>query len=190
MGRGPGRRSSEADAAIRRRLAYEKSCMGWPQPRIAEHLGVSQQQVSYDLKAYRKSLTPLDREEMRREHHERAQMMRIKLEELITLAGAPVTAGKDGTVVYDPESGEVVRDYAGQVAAIRELRAWDERTAKLADLDEKINRTESAVDVTVHGSVDDELNALAAELRLNDAGPSTKAYPDGDHEESTVDQEA
>lgn len=163
-----GRRSSEAEAALRRRLAFEKSCMGWPQQRIADHLGVSQQQISTDLADYRKGLTPLDREEMRREHHERARMMREKLEALIALSGAPVTAGKDGFVVRDPDTEEVVRDYGGQVAAIRELRAWDERTAKLADLDEKVSRTEQHVDVTVHGSVDDELNALAAELRLND----------------------
>jgi len=168
----PGRRSSDAEAALRRRLAWEKSCMGWTQERIAALLGVTQSQISTDLSEYRKGLSPIDREELRRQHHERVRMANEKLFQLTQLDATPVTAGKDGLVVRDPETGDVVRDYGGQVAAWRELRMWAEREAKLADLDEKINRTEATVDVTVHGSVDDELNALAAELRLNDPAPA------------------
>lgn len=162
------RRNGETQAAIRRRLAWEKSCQGWSQQRIADHLGVTQQQISVDLAQYRASLTPLDREEMRRQHHEQLRMMRERMFELTELEGSPLTAGKDGDVVYDPETGGIARDYGGRIAATREWRMLLDREAKLADLDEKINRTETTVDVTVHTSVDAELESLAAELGLND----------------------
>lgn len=164
-----GRRSTEDEAALRRRIAWDKSCRGWSQYRIAAHLGVSQQQISDDLARYRKDMTPIDREELRRQHHDQLAIMREKLDELAAMEGAPVTAGKDGFVVIDPATGKIVRNYDGRVAAIKEWRMVLDRQAKLADLDENVKRTEATVDVTVHGSVDAELQELARELGLNDA---------------------
>lgn len=181
-----GRRSSERDAAIRRRLAWEKSIMGWTQYRIADHLGVSQQQIHDDLKKYRSELTPVDREKLRQDQHARAEFVREKLDELIAMNGAPLTAGKDGDVVLDPETGAVARDFGGRIAALRELRMWDERLSKLADLDEKVSRTEQHVDVTVHGSVDAELESLARELGLNDQGPATAAAETSEDQETSA----
>lgn len=168
----PGR--SAAEVAAIRRLCWERSCQGWTQDRIAQELGITQTSVSTHLAAFRKAMTPVDRELLRQQHHERARMAHEALSKLAGNNGAPVTAGKDGVVVYDPVTGEVVRDYAGIIAAWRELRAWDEREAKLANLDEQVHKVEQTIDVTVHDSVDAELQALANELGLNDNGPSTK----------------
>jgi hypothetical protein len=51
------------------------------------------------------------------------------------LNGAPVTAGKDGTVVYDPEGGTVVRDYAARMNALNLAIKADAELRKLTGAD-------------------------------------------------------
>ena len=59
------------------------------------------------------------------------------------MQGAPVTAGKDGGVVYDPETSQVVRDFAGRLQALK-LAGWaDAEARKLmgADAASKVEST-------------------------------------------------
>lgn len=49
----------------------------------------------------------------------------------LELMPAPVTAGKDGDVVYDPETREPVRDHSAHLAAVDRLLRINERVAKL-----------------------------------------------------------
>lgn len=105
------------------------------QRQISERLGISQPRVSQILAAYRASLPPLDHEAMRRHSlalHEDIQRRALELAEL---AGAPVTAGKDGDLVVDPTSGEYVRDYSLRLAALETARKADVEIRKLHGLD-------------------------------------------------------
>lgn len=55
--------------------------------------------------------------------------------EVTRLRAAPVTAGKDGDILRDPEDNEVVRDHGGRLAGMATVKALLERKAKLLGLD-------------------------------------------------------
>jgi DNA-binding CsgD family transcriptional regulator len=105
------------------------------QSAIGARLGVSQQVISVQLAAARAKLPTPDLETIRSEAlalHE--DVIRRSLE-LAELAGAPVTSGKDGDVVLDPEDGAVVRDYSGRINALRLALAADAERRKLMGVD-------------------------------------------------------
>lgn len=113
------------------------------QLKIAERLGISQPRVSQILSEARAKLPAPDLAAIRAAAlamHERVQREALALAEM---EGAPVTAGKDGTVVYDPITGLVVRDYAGRVNALRLALAADQEIRKLmgADAASKVEST-------------------------------------------------
>lgn len=141
---------------------------GQSQREIADDLGIGQQRVSEILTEIKKDIAGTTKESVRADITARLSQLRESMAELIEMDGAPVTAGKDGTVVLDPESGVVVRDYALRVNAARELRALDERLAKLHGADEPTRVTQN---VTIHGE-DDRTMALASEITAGlDEGP-------------------
>jgi DNA-binding CsgD family transcriptional regulator len=133
---------------------------GHTQQAIADDLGISQSLVSDILKRARTELDGTTRESVKADITARLGQLRESLAELLEMEGAPVTAGKDGTVVNDPETGAVVRDYGLRVNAARELRALDERLAKLHGADEP---AKVKTDVTVHGE-SERAELLAAEV--------------------------
>ena len=116
------------------------------QTEIAARLGISHQRVSQILAAAREKLPPVDLEAMRRhslELHMRTQRMALEIAEM---KAAPVTAGKDGMVVTDPETGQIVRDHSGALAALE--------TARKADLEiRKLHGLDAAAKMEVSGSV-------------------------------------
>lgn len=111
------------------------------QREIAKRLGISQQRVSVLEAGHRAKLPPVDVEAARKEALERHLTVVRKAAELMEMNGAPVTAGKDGAVVYDPELKDendnpvVVRDYAGRVAAAKLLLEADREIRKLLGAD-------------------------------------------------------
>lgn len=98
------------------------------QSAIAERLGISQPRVSQILSEARAKLPPVDLAAIRAEAvalYDRVQREALKLAEM---EGAPVTSGKDGDIVRDPEGGAVVRDYGGRVKALQlALQAAEDR---------------------------------------------------------------
>jgi predicted DNA-binding protein (UPF0251 family) len=116
------------------------------QREIASRLDLSQQRVSQILADARAKLPPVDLEAIRRESlelHWRTQRAALELAEM---RGAPVTAGKDGDVVLDPEDASVVRDYSLRLAALEQARKADVEIRKLHGLD-------AATKVDVTGAV-------------------------------------
>lgn len=115
----------------------------WTQEAIAMKLEISQQRVSSILKEVREAIPPPDVVAMRQDSIEMYRDISRRAYELAGMNGAPVTAGKDGGVVYDPESGGVVRDFAGRLAALKLARDTDEQLRKLMGLDsaQKIEST-------------------------------------------------
>lgn len=96
---------------------------------------ISQQRVSQILAEVRRKLPPPDVAKLRAQSEALHEDIQRRAYELVELAGAPVTAGKDGTIVFDPESGEVVRDYALRLAALKTALDADKELRKLHGLD-------------------------------------------------------
>lgn len=107
----------------------------WTQGQIARELNLSQQRISQILADVRAALPAEDRAEMVRQSIELHADVIRRAYALAEMAGAPVTAGKDGDVVIDPEGGAVVRDYAGRVAALRLALSAEAELRKLMGLD-------------------------------------------------------
>jgi len=91
---------------------------------------ISMQRVSQILAEVKAKMPPIDLSEMRARSIELHLDVIKRAYEMAGMKGAPVTSGKDGDVVYDPEDGEVVRDYALRgnalnlvIKAEKELRA-------------------------------------------------------------------
>lgn len=130
---------SEREAEIYRLRVVNR----WTLQKIAAHFGISHQRVSQIFEEARKKLPPVDLEAIRRASLELHEDIQRRAYEIAELAGAPVTAGKDGSVVYDPESGVAVRDYQGRVMALRLAMAADQEIRKLmgADAATKVEST-------------------------------------------------
>jgi hypothetical protein len=139
---------------------------GMTQAAIAEKYDLGQQRVSQILADQRARHDATTREDHRAAIAERVAEHHRMLRELAEMEGAPVTAGKDGQVVYDigPNGKQVVvRDYSGRINAIRAMLAVDERLAKLIGTDAP---TRSVTDVTITGEAD-KASDLAAEARAD-----------------------
>lgn len=119
------------------------------QREIAERVGISQQRVSQLLARMEANLPPVDVGAIRAES---LRLLRHAQREALILAemqGAPVTAGKDGMIIYDPTvtladgSHPVVREYSGRNAALKLAIEADKEIRKLtgADAASKVEST-------------------------------------------------
>lgn len=129
------------------------SRMGWSQQRVADHFGLSQSTVSDIIARHRASLGPINKAE---HINQAADVLDDLIEQAIAIAHSkpmPVTAGKDGVVVRDPETGEVVRVHSERLAAMQTVKALQESKRKLLGLD-------SATKVETTGSVTYKLEGV------------------------------
>ena len=158
-------RLSKAKLAERRAAEWKLYCEGWTQPQIAERFGIDPSTVSDDFKAYRDAVPPQTRQQMIDRHHDTLASIAKRLEEIAAKPAPPVTAGTYGAPVIDPDTRAIVRDYAGQATALREIRATLAQEAKLAGLN-AADKVEVSGGVTINGPVDQELAELAAQLGM------------------------
>jgi translation initiation factor 2 alpha subunit (eIF-2alpha) len=107
---------------------------GWTQGRTAQHFGLSQPRVSEIISMMETRGLP-DAAALRQASYERLMEIQARQLEISLLKGAPVTAGKDGDVVYDPETNEVVRDYGAILKALADAVRTDSELAKRFGLD-------------------------------------------------------
>ena len=96
---------------------------------------ISQQRVSQILADIKAKMPPIDLSEMRARSIELHLDVIRRAYEMAGMKGAPVTAGKDGDIVYDPEGGEVVRDYALRGSALQLVIKAEAELRKLLGLD-------------------------------------------------------
>jgi DNA-binding transcriptional regulator LsrR (DeoR family) len=142
-------------------IARRYYLMSQSQQEIADDLGISQSRVSQVLRDVRSEIDATTREDVKADIAARLAQLRAGMVELVEMEGAPVTAGKDGQVVTDPETGAVVRDYALRVNATRTVIDIERRLAALYGADEPARlRT----DLTVSGMTE-QAAQLAAEAR-------------------------
>lgn len=114
---------------------YRDHCFGMTQMKIAEKYNISQPRVSEILKAAKAKVRLPDLADIRHQAMTRHLDTMRRALELADMNGAPVTAGKDGDIVRDPETDAVVRDYAGRVAALRLALDADRELRKLMGAD-------------------------------------------------------
>ena len=108
--------------------------VGLVQQEIAEKYKVSQAYVSKQLEQMRKDGQVDFNLFRQRSIATLAEIQRRQLE-LTEVMPAPVTAGKDGDVVIDPETGEVVRDYAMTLRALADAANTDDKLSRRLGLD-------------------------------------------------------
>lgn len=109
---------------------------GRRQVDIAREYGITQQAVSQAIARHRATIPEEAKEEIVRREIDFLTSLR---DEVLSLwhgtNGVPVTAGKDGDIVHDPETGEVVRDHTGRLTAVRTALQVSERLARVTGID-------------------------------------------------------
>lgn len=121
-------------------MIWRDYCGGRTQESLAAEHGISQNRVSQIVAQVRDSLPEEDREEEVRRSLDMLRELRAGALEIWRMAAAPVTVGKDGDLLYDPElmeDGErvLVRDHAGRLRALETALKVDHRIATLLGLD-------------------------------------------------------
>jgi hypothetical protein len=138
---------------------------GRTQEDVGQELGMSQQRVSQIIAQVRASIPDRDRAELVQDSLEVLRELQTTAMELMRMVGAPVTAGKDGDVVYDPESNEAVRDYSLRLNALKGVLSVNESVRRLVGLD-----AAKGLDVSVTGAEDAAARMLAEEAARRVAG--------------------
>lgn len=146
-------------------------CNGRTQEFLAEKYSLSQARISQIISEVRDSLG----EEIRNETiaTEAELLRRLRAEVLADVYGAnpaPVTAGKDGEIVKDPETGEVVRDHAGRLAGLNAANTLTMRLHRLLGIDAPAKL---------------DLNLSGEEERAKQAGAEAAAYLHGGDDADT-----
>jgi len=108
---------------------------GKTQEALAEEFGLSQQRVSQIIQQIQASIPETDKAKAFQRELDFLDTLRATAAEIMQMPAAPVTAGKDGDIVRDPETGAVVRDYGGKLAAMDRAVKIGERYAKLLGLE-------------------------------------------------------
>ena len=130
---------------------------GKRQADIARMYGITQQSVCDAIARHRATIPEETRDQITRREVDYLTSIRDEVLALwVDTLGAPVTAGKDGKIVMDPKTQEVVRDHTGRLTAVRTALQITERLHKLTGLD-------AAIRVDITKTEADAANAAAAE---------------------------
>lgn len=109
---------------------------GATQEALAEKYDLSQQHVGEIIKTVSDSIPERERRDLIKEEVDLFRELRDRvLAEVWDAKAAPVTAGKDGDIVHDPESGGIVRDHTGRLAGLDRAIKISERMHKLLGLE-------------------------------------------------------
>jgi hypothetical protein len=144
---------------------------GQTQSAVAREFGISQQRVSDIVKQVRSTIPEQDRAEMVQDTLEVLAELHRTAIDLMRRAGAPVTVGKDGDVLYDPElkgpDGKplVVRDFSLRLNALKGALAVSESMRRLVGLD-----AAKGLDVNVTGAEDAAARQVAESAARRVAG--------------------
>lgn len=172
-GRNTQRKGAVAATAERQARAFELSLEGHSLRAVAGIMSAEGAKISHEGVRALIALEAAERvgpvaEQYRAILIERTNQLRLTVGELLDVDPAPVTAGKDGLPVRDPETGEFVRDYGLRLSAVDRLVKLDERLAKLTGAD-AASKTESTVNATVTDVPADVAELLRQARERNDA---------------------
>lgn len=120
----------------RNQLIWQDYCSGWKQWQIAKAWKLSQARVSQIITSVRASLPERKREDLIAQEMDFLRKVRKRALDLTEKMPAPVTAGKDGALVIDPETREVVRDYSGHIKGFQLALEAHTRFVRMLGLDQ------------------------------------------------------
>lgn len=140
-------------------------CRGANMATLAERYSLSIARISQICSEVRDSLG----EEVRNETiQQEAEMLRTLRDEILAevydAKPIPVTVGKDGDILKDPETGEVVRDHGGRLAGVAAADRITQRLHRLLGIDAPAKL---------------DLNLTGEEERAKQAGAEAVAYLHG-----------
>lgn len=116
-------------------IFYLRRIERWTERKLAERFGLSQQRISQICAVAQAKLPPIDLGAIQRQALEVHEDVIRRAYEVANLRGAPITAGKDGDIVLDPEDQSVVRDYSALLAALKVVNQSVAEIRKLQGLD-------------------------------------------------------
>lgn len=114
---------------------WREYCRGATQEALAEKYALSQQHVGEIINKVADSIPQQERTRLINEEVDFFRAMRVEALAVWDMPAAPVTAGKDGDIVRDPTTQEVVRDHSGRIAAARLALDMSARMHKLLGLE-------------------------------------------------------
>lgn len=97
---------------------WNRYIAGHTQAALAEEYGISEVRVCQIIKNVRASIPEQDKSELIQESIELIRRIEREAFTIADMDGAPVAVGKDGSILYDPVTNAVVRDYSGRVKAL------------------------------------------------------------------------
>lgn len=114
---------------------YGKRMRGATLRELADEYGMTHQGIGAIVRRVSLSMPERDRSELLGLSVEWLDDLREKVLALYLMDGAPVTSGKDGLVVHDPETGAVVRDYGLRRSSLELMLKLNQTYAKRLGLD-------------------------------------------------------
>lgn len=144
--------------AVRNSGWWQEYISGTTMEAIAARDGVDKATVSRAIRQVRDSIPERKREEIRAELSDFYAMLRERSMEIAELLPAPITAGKDGEPVVDPETGQWVRDYSGRLNAYK-------TAADMADRERRMFGVDEASRLVLESGEDEAARKLAAESK-------------------------
>lgn len=127
MGRNDADRTAARDQEI-----FTKYLFGHTQVELAEEYGLAQSAISRIINKLRESVTLPTREDLVKRSVARLDAL---LKKAWAVAEAEHLAVSHGRVIYDPRTGEPMKDHAPLLQAIDRIVRLEERVAKLLGLD-------------------------------------------------------
>jgi hypothetical protein len=144
-------------------------CRGANMATLAERYDLSIGRISQICAEVRDGLGEEVRNEVIAQEAELLRTLRDEvLAEVYDAMPAPVTAGKDGDIVKDPETGETVRDHAGRLAGLAAANNLTMRLHRLLGID-----APAKLDLNMNGE----------EERAKQAGAEAVAYLHGGNDD-------
>jgi hypothetical protein len=139
---------------------WRRYVRGERQADIARSYGTDQGSVSRAIARHRSTIPQETRDEMVIREIDYLTSLRDEVLALWTNTnGAPVTAGRDGQLVLDPDTDEVVRDHTGRLMAVKTAQMITDRLHRVTGLDAPLK-----VDL---GATEQEAARAAAETAVN-----------------------
>lgn len=151
---------------------WEMYCSGRTQTWIARQERVVQSTVSEAIARVRASIPEVDRQEEVQRSLAMLQDLRAGAMEIVAMTPAPVTVGKDGTLLYDPEVKDaeghpvLVRDYTGRLRAMETAVKVEARIGQILGYD-----AAQKLDMHVDAGERHASDRLAQEAAQRVAGP-------------------